>query len=70
MYDWMAHQGNSKKVCEGISMLPGMMTHLLLKKYKRHWTQYSLSRCSPDIIINFCSGKDVIVKLSSDGISD
>ena len=45
MYDWMAHQGNSKKVSEGISLfrLPGMMTHLLLKKYKRHWTQYNLS---------------------------
>ena len=42
MYDWMAHQCNSKKVSEEISLLPGMMTHLLLKKYKRHWTQYNL----------------------------
>ena len=31
------------KVSEGVSLLPGMMTHLLLKKYKRHWTQYNLS---------------------------
>ena len=43
MFDWMAHQGNSKKVSEGVSLLPGMMTHLLLKKYKRHWTQFNLS---------------------------